>query len=104
MANTSHIGGLRLNHIVKLGDGVVISWALALANMAMNPKCSLIEREAFLENLDRELVKRFAELKEASPDERHAMLELLVAGNSEFSAYDPSAPLRATQPAGGEPS
>ena len=100
MEHTTHIGGLQLNPIVKLTDGIVVAWALTLANMTMNPKCALINREEFLENLDREFVKHFAELNEATPDERRARFEMLVAANSEFSAYDPSAPLRATTPEG----
>ena len=100
MESTASFAGMQLQHVVKLSDGMVLSWALALANMVMNPRCALIDRTKFLENLDRELVKRFIELNEATDDERRAMLELLVAGSSEFSAFDTSAPLRASPPEG----
>ena len=95
MERTTTVAGLRINPVVKLSDGLVIAWGLALANMTMNPKCALIDRTKFLENLDRELVQRLAEFGDCTDDERRARLEMLVAGASEFSAYDPSSPLRA---------
>ena len=95
MERTTTVAGLRINPVVKLSDGLVIAWGLALANMTMNPKCALIDRTKFLENLDRELVQRLAELGDCTDDERRARLEMLVAGASKFSAYDPSSPLRA---------
>ena len=91
---------MKINPVVKLNDGIVISWALALANMVMNPKCALIDREVFLETLDRELVNHFAALNVANQEERRAMLEMLAAACSEFSAFDTSAPLRAQKPEG----
>ena len=36
MKRTTHVGGMVINPILKLGDGVVVGWALAMTNYIMN--------------------------------------------------------------------
>ena len=103
MEQTSHIGGLKLNTEVRLTDGVVIAWGLALANLTMNPALSLIDRKALVEQINHEVIQHLAEL-ESDDDTRRAKIEMLIAGASEFSGYDTSAPLRAVPPEGDKPS
>ena len=98
MEQTSHIGGLKLNTEVRLTDGVVIAWGLALANLTMNPALSLIDRKALVEQINQG-DSALAEL-ESDDDTRRAKIEMLIAGASEFSGYDTSAPLRAVPPEG----
>ena len=101
MKRTTHIGGMLINPIVKLGDGVVIAWALAMTNFIMNPKFSVIERDDFADKL-------FAHLDpymtEATADEKRARINLCVAAASQFSGYDAGDPLRASAPEGSKPS
>ena len=104
MEQATHFNGLRINPIVKLTDGLVVAWGLSLGIMTMNPRCALIDRHKFLETLDRELVLRREELADCTDDERRAKLEMIVAGCSEFSGYDTSAPLRAAGTPVGKPS
>ena len=103
MEQTSHIGGLKLNTEVRLTDGVVIAFGLALANLTMNPALSLIDRKALVEQINL-VIQHRAELEGCDDDTRHAKIEMLIAGASEFSGYDTSAPLRAATPEGGKPS
>ena len=100
MEQTSHIGGLKLNTEVRLTDGVVIAWGLALANLTMNPALSLIDRKALVEQINHEVIQHLAELESDDDDTRRAKIEMLIAGASEFSGYDTSAPLRAVPPEG----
>ena len=100
MERTSHIGGLKLNPEVRLSDGVVISWGLALANLTMNPALSLIDRKALVQQINHEVVQHLAEFEGCDDDTRRAKIEMLIAGASEFSGYDTSAPLRAVPPEG----
>ena len=97
MESTTHIGGMKLNPIVKLTDALVLAWSLALANMVMTPQISVIDRKEFTQNLNREIVQRRVELENCTDDERLAKLDLIVASHSEFSGYDPSSPLRAAR-------
>ena len=47
---------------------------------------------------------RLDDLARRTPDERHALIDLIIAGCSEFSAYNPDSPLRAAKPEGERPS
>ena len=100
MEQTSHIGGLKLNTEVRLSDGVVIGWGLALACLTMNPELSLIDRKALVEQINHEVIQHLAELEGCDDDTRRAKIEMLIAGASEFSGFDTSAPLRAVPPEG----
>ena len=102
MERATDFGGLRLNPDATLRDSVVLGFAVGIANLAMSGRCAIIDREKFLETLDREIVRRMPEFAERTDDERRAMLGLIFAGCSEFSSYDTSAPLRAAPPEGGE--
>ena len=95
MEQTSHIGRLKLNPEVRLSDGVVIGFGLVLANLTMTPDLSLINRKTLVDQINHEVIQHLAELGDCDDDTRRAKIELLIAGASEFSGYDTSAPLRA---------
>ena len=104
MQRTSHLGGLKLSKVAKLTDGTVVGFALAMTLMLMRPEMALVDRTKLAALVDRELVARLDDLAKRTPDERHALVDLIIAGCSEFSAYNPASPLRATPPEGGLPS
>ena len=104
MERVTEFGGLCLNPDAILRDSVVLGFAVGIANLAMSGNCAIIDREKFLETLDREVVRRMPEFAERTDDERRAMLSLIFAGCSEFAPYDTNAPLRATPSEGGKPS
>ena len=104
MEQTTHIGGLRLNPEVTLSDGLVIAWALALANLAMNPRCSIIDRKALEEKLFNDVVKRIPEFVKRSEEEQRALFGLMFSSHCEFSAYDSAGPIKAAATGTGKPS
>ena len=104
MLATSHIGGLKLSKVANLSDGTVVGFALAMTLMLMKPEMALVDRTKFAALVDRELVARLDDLARRTPDERHALIDLIIAGCSEFSAYNPDSPLRAAKPEGERPS
>ena len=101
MENVSHIGGLKLNPLVTLSDGVVIAWGLLLGNMAMNPRHAIIDRKAMQDKLFNDVVRRLPEFAKRSEEEQRALFDLMFASHCEFSAYDKDSPLRAATPEGG---
>ena len=101
MERTTHVGGMLLNPAVKLTDGLVIGWGLALANFVMNPKFSVIDQEDFADKLFGHLEPY---MTEATGDEKRARINLCVAAASQVSGYDAEGPLRASSPEGGKPS
>lgn len=98
MGRTTHVNGMLVNPEIKLGDGLVIGWALALANYLMNPAFSVINRTDFAEKLDAQLA--LADLENCTPDQRRARIGLLIAKASESSGYNTSETLRAAKPEG----
>lgn len=100
MERVTEFGGLRLNPDAVLRDSVVLGFAVGIANLAMSGNCAIIDRDKFLETLDREVVRRMPEFADRTDDERRAMLSLIFAGCCEFSPYDTAAPLRAATPEG----
>ena len=104
MEHVSHIGGLKLNPYVTLSDGVVVAFGLFLANLAMNPRCAIIDRQAMQEKLFNEVVKRIPEFVKRSEDEQRALFDLMFGSHCEFSAYDKDSPIKAAQPEGSTPS
>ena len=100
MEAATTVNGIPIKPVGRLNDGVVLSWALALANTTMNPRLLIADREKLHANLDKHITERLAALDAATPEQRRAMIEVLVAGSCEFSPYDTSAPLRAVPPEG----
>ena len=104
MAKTISVCGVRLDDDSRPSDGVVVTWALSLACAASNPNLVVADRDKFLVELDKHVSERLAALDAATPEERRAMLEFLVAGSCDVSPFDMTAPLRAVTPEGGQPS
>ena len=104
MEAVSHIGGMKLNPEVRLSDGVVCAWGLALALVAMNPRNAIIDRKEMQEKLFEAVVKHIPEFVKRSEEEQRALFDLLFAGHCEFSAYNPDSPIKAAQSEGSAPS
>ena len=100
MEQATSVGGVKIKPVARLSDAVVVGWALALACTVMNPRLLVIDREVFIKRLDDAVVERREALDAATPEQRRAMLELLVAGSADVSPYDTTAPLRAVPPEG----
>ena len=104
MKRTTHIGGLMINPAANLTDGTVVGFALAMTLMLMRPEMALVDRTKLAALVDRELVARLDDIAKRTPDERLALVDLIIAGAAEFSGYSADGPLRATPPEGrGEP-
>ena len=97
LKRTTHIGGMIINPLVKLGHGVVLGWALAMTNYVMNPAFSIIDRNDFAEKL----LVQIDPYMTGSTDEKLARINLCVAAASQVSGYNADEPLRATTPEGG---
>ena len=102
MLNTA--SGLKINRADVPSDGVVVGFALTMTEILMDPKFALIDREKFLDILDRELAQRVPEFASRTPEERLAFIDLLMASCCEFSAYNPDSELLAAPTEGGKPS
>ena len=101
MGRKTHIAGMAINPAIKLGDGLVISWALAMANHLMNPKFSVINREDFAAKFEAALGPMLPSLLLLTDDERREAIALLVAAASKLGGYNEAEGLRATPPEGG---
>ena len=105
MEKTISVCGVPVKGAPRPSDAVVLGWALALACTVSNPRLIVADREKLLKNLDKHVTERLAALDAATPEQRRAMLELLVAASADVSPYDTTAPLRAVPPEGsGKPS
>ena len=98
MKRTTSINGLVVNPIIKLGDGAVLSFALAMTNYCMNERFSVIDRADFADKLFVHLEPHMAD---GTVDEKRARMDLSIAAASQVSGYDAEGPLRATTPEGG---
>ena len=101
MGRVTHIQGVRVSPLVKLGDGALISWALTMCNYLMNPDFTVISRRDFGEKFDALLEPMLAGLADCTDEERRAQIRVLVAAASEVGTYDADEPLRAAPPEGG---
>ena len=100
----SHIQGVRVKPIVKLGDGAVIAWALAMTNHLMNPKFSVIDTEDFSERFMEKLDAVLADSENCTKDELLTRIRMAVAASSAVGGYNTDDTLRAATPEGGQPS
>ena len=74
--------------VVKLGDGAVISWALAMTNYLMNPKFSVIDTEDFSERFMEKLDTVLADSENCTKDERLTRIRMAVAASSAVGGYN----------------
>ena len=104
MEQATSVGGVKIKPVARLSDATVVGWALALAGAVMNPRLLIIDRAKFLKRLEENLAKRLDAYEAAEPEQRRAMLEILVAGSADVSPYDMTAPLRSVPAEGAKPS
>ena len=67
----------------------VIDFALVLADKVMRPEVRVIRSDDFLSAVYSHLDENFEALKSLEPDQRKAMLEMLVIANSATTPFDP---------------
>ena len=104
MKRTTTVGGMIVNPAVKLTDGLVLSWALAISNYLMNPKFSLIDREEFTEKFFKVLAPHLATMADCTEDEQQARISLCVVAASQVGGYNTSEALTSEPPEGETPS
>ena len=85
-------------------DSAVIARALRMALLMMTPRFALLDRDEFATLVDRELLQGMANFAGRPERERLAMLDLILARSSHFSAFHASSPLMAAKPEGKRPS
>ena len=101
MSRVTHIRGVMVSPVVKLGDGAVISWALAMTNYLMNPKFSVIDTEDFSERFMEKLDTVLADSENCTKDERLTRIRMAVAASSAVGGYNTDDTLRAAATEGG---
>ena len=104
MEKTISVCGVPVKDVTRPSDSTVLAWALALACAVANPRLLVIDREAFFKRLEKRLAERLEAYEAAHPDQKRAILELVVAASADVAPYDATAPLRAAPPEGGEAS
>ena len=104
MEKTISVCGVRVEHGPRPSDAVVVAWALSLACTVSNPRLIVADREKLIANLDKNVTERRAALEEATPEQRRAMLALLVAGSADVAPFDTNDILRAVPEEGDKPS
>ena len=100
LMDATHIDWLRLTPAIVPSDGMVVALALTMTELLLNPKFSLIDRQKFLNILDREVVRRAPDFSSRTPEDRLAFIDLLMASCCELSAYDPVNRAREAAPEG----
>ena len=90
MGSMTHVGGMVVNPPIKLGDGVVIQWALAMTNHLVNPQFSVINRQEFADKFESALAPMLTSLALIDDDERRTAIALLVSAASELGGYNRS--------------
>lgn len=76
----------------------VVDFALVVADTVMQDDRMVIDSKKFLASLNGHLNEQFNALAALRPDERQAMLEMLVVSNSVLGSFSRSAPLQAAKP------
>ena len=104
MQEAISVCGVPVKGAPRPSDGVVLAWSLALACTVSNPRLLVVDREVFLKRLEKTLAERLEAYEAATPEQKRAQLELLVAASADVSPYDTTAPLRAVPPEGESPS
>ena len=99
MRSTGTFGGLTINHEARLTDGVVVDFALAIANLTLSENVMLVDRRKFLGKVNEAVNRHIETLAKMEPDEREALIEMIIGAQATVSPIDASAPLRAAPPA-----
>ena len=100
MKRTTSIGGMLVNPVVKLTDGLVLSWALAMSTHLMDPRFSVIDREEFTEKFFKALAPHLATMADCTEDEQQARISLCVVAASQVGGYNTSEALKSEEPQG----
>ena len=95
MSQMTLADNLALNPEANLTDGMILDVALLIANAAVNPRLVLIDREKFGAALEREINEKIKLFTQLDPDQRSALLDMLIATHAVISPYKLDSPLRA---------
>ena len=104
LTRVTHIGGHAVPPAVKVGDGAVILWSLAMCDFIMNPKFSVVDTEDFAEQFMEKVDAVLADSENCTKDEMLARIRMAVAASSAVGGYNADDTLRAASPGGETPS
>ena len=98
MSRVTSLGGVAVQQPrVKLGDGMVIGWALAMCNFLMNERFSVVDRYDFADKFFDQLEPHLADFADRTPDEIKAHIRMLAAASAELGGYNTADTLRAAK-------
>lgn len=95
MPSMSTASGLVLNPEAQLTDSTVVDFALIMANVVINPDFLVISRSSFLRDLEDRVNTHIEAFVQLDPDQRSALLDMLLAASSVLAPYNLDSPLRA---------
>ena len=95
MPSMSTASGLVLNPEAQLTDSTVVDFALIMANVLINPDFLVINRSSFLRDLEDRVNTHIEAFVQLEPDQRSALLDMLLAASSVIAPYNLDSPLRA---------
>lgn len=95
MAAMKSASGLVLNPEANVTVSVVLDFALVIANLAVNERLMLIDRQKFRASLEREVNEKIELFTQLDADQRSALLDMLLATHAEIGPYQLDSPLRA---------
>ena len=95
MPSMSTASGLVLNPEAQLTDSTVVDFALVMANVLINPDFLVISRSSFLRDLEDRVNTHIEAFVQLEPDQRSALLDMLLAASSVLAPYNLDSPLRA---------
>ena len=95
MPSMSTASGLVLNPEAQLTDSTVVDFALVMANVVINPDFLVISRSSFLRDLEDRVNTHIEAFVQLEPDQRSALLDMLLAASSVLAPYNLDSPLRA---------
>ena len=95
MPSMSTASGLVLNPEAQLTDSTVVDFALIMANVVINPDFLVISRSSFLRDLEDRVNTHIEAFVQLEPDQRSALLDMLLAASSVLAPYNLDSPLRA---------
>ena len=83
-----------------VSDADVVAFAIRAAAVMMTPRFAVVNRDQCAKLVDKELVMGMADFAGRPEPERLAMLDMILARSSEFSAFHSTSPLLAATPEG----
>ena len=100
LESTMTSGGYVMRPGASMTKGQVLDVALDIANQSMNPDYLVVHRERFFARINAEINSKIDLLTSVDdPEQRAAMLEMIVTACASVAPVSADAPLRASEPA-----